>query len=391
MQRPLRQSVALSLALALAGFGVCSAPVPAYAEPQSVTELTALVEDYTTQYHEAQANLDQLNAQIQENEGRIAELEAQLPEQRAKTAASIKNLYLFHQSSNGLLDLVLSAEDFSQFVSLVRYLDDIQAHNIDSVNNLLQLQDELNVARGSLDMQKQQAQDEVDRALQALSDAEDARDDLRAAAAAQAAAEEAERAQAMASSTAHAGETFTTASGREVVVEAPATTDTTNGVNTTPTTPTEPEQQAEQQVEAEPEPEPEPEPAPVTNSRDEFISVWAARIDAYNAGTPLGGYGSVFAEAAYDCGVDPRWSPAIALVESSSGEYCFADHNAWGWGSVDWPDWPTAIWGHVSGLASGYGYTNSYSAACTYCPPNADFWYARVSEEMYAIWPTDSL
>ena len=51
--------------------------------------------------------------------------------------------------------------------------------------------------------------------------------------------------------------------------------------------------------------------------RDTFIAEWAPRIDAYMAGYPLAGYGSVFAAAAWDYGVDPRFSPAISWVESS--------------------------------------------------------------------------
>ena len=105
----------------------------------------------------------------------------------------------------------------------------------------------------------------------------------------------------------------------------------------------------------------------------------------------MGGYGRVFAEAAYDYGVDPRWSPAIARMESSSGLYCFESHNAWGWGDVAWGDWESAIRGHVSGLASGYGYTLTWDAAQTYCPPNASYWYSSVSSCMYEIWGSDSL
>ena len=65
-----------------------------------------------------------------------------------------------------------------------------------------------------------------------------------------------------------------------------------------------------------------------------FIEEWTARIDAYLAGSPLAGYGSVFAEAAWEYSIDPRWSPAISNTESSKGRICFLPHNAWGWGDV---------------------------------------------------------
>ena len=53
-------------------------------------------------------------------------------------------------------------------------------------------------------------------------------------------------------------------------------------------------------------------------SRDQFVATWAERIDAFNEGYPLAGYGNVFAEAAYDNHVDPRLSPAIAPAESGT-------------------------------------------------------------------------
>ncbi len=58
-----------------------------------------------------------------------------------------------------------------------------------------------------------------------------------------------------------------------------------------------------------------------------------ARIDAYLAGSPLEGQGVTFATAAWNNGVDPRWSPAISNTESSKGLYCSGSCNAWGWAS----------------------------------------------------------
>lgn len=116
-----------------------------------------------------------------------------------------------------------------------------------------------------------------------------------------------------------------------------------------------------------------------------FVAEWAARIDAYLAGSPLEGYGSVFAEAAWENGVDPRWSPAISNTESSKGAVCFRSYNAWGWGSSGWGDWETAIRAHVSGLASAYGYSITVGAAQTYCPPNWANWYNDTLGQMSLI------
>ena len=119
--------------------------------------------------------------------------------------------------------------------------------------------------------------------------------------------------------------------------------------------------------------------------KDAFIAEWTARIDNYLAGSPLEGYGAVFAEAAWDNGVDPRWSPAISNTESGKGSVCFRSYNAWGWGNVSWYDWESAIRDHVEGLAAGYGYSITMEAAQSYCPPTWSEWYSKTLEQMSLI------
>lgn len=119
--------------------------------------------------------------------------------------------------------------------------------------------------------------------------------------------------------------------------------------------------------------------------KDAFISEWTARIDNYLAGTALAGYGNVFAEAAWENGVDPRFSPAISNTESTNGAHCFKSHNAWGWGDSSWGSWEEAIRAHVAGLANGYGYTLSYANAAKYCPPNTAHWFQNTLSQMQQI------
>lgn len=119
--------------------------------------------------------------------------------------------------------------------------------------------------------------------------------------------------------------------------------------------------------------------------KDAFLAEWTDRIDAYLVGTPLAGYGATFALAAWENGVDPRFSPAISNTESSNGAVCFKPHNAWGWGQSSWSNWEEAINAHVAGLARGYGYSLSYANAQKYCPPNADHWYRNTLSQMASI------
>ena len=122
-----------------------------------------------------------------------------------------------------------------------------------------------------------------------------------------------------------------------------------------------------------------------TIGRDAFVETWGARIDAYLAGFPLAGYGATFAEAAWEYGVDPRWSPAISNTESTRGTNCFMAYNAWGWMGNGWSSWTEAIHGHVKGLADGYGFTISVANAQKYCPPTYMDWYQKTSGEIAKI------
>ena len=124
-----------------------------------------------------------------------------------------------------------------------------------------------------------------------------------------------------------------------------------------------------------------------TVGKEAFLSEWTARIDNYLAGSPLAGQGATFAEAAWNNGVDPRWSPAISNTESSKGAVPYkSSYNAWGWmASVTWGSWEEAINAHVAGLASGYGYSITVAAAQKYCPPTYMDWYNKTIAEMMKI------
>jgi hypothetical protein len=125
--------------------------------------------------------------------------------------------------------------------------------------------------------------------------------------------------------------------------------------------------------------------AAAESARAAYVAEWAPRIDAYLAGSALAGTGEAFACAAYDYGVDPRFSPAISAVESSKGAKCFKAHNAWGWGRSSWGSWEEAIRAHVAGLARSYGGELTKRAAQKYCTSNPSGWYANVSAQMATI------
>ena len=395
-----RAAVVWALTLAL-----CGALCPLTARADNASELESLrkqsdqmsekIEQATTSYQNAAAEVSTIEEMIAENEGRTAEIEEQLPEQRQKAAASIKTLYMFQQSTPGLLELILSSESFNEFITTVRYIDTIHQRNTDEIDRFNRLNNELSQARSELETQHEVAAQKQDEALAALEQARAAKRELQQRADAIAAAEARQRAEAVAAAQKAIEEarqkreqeeaqkkqqqeqeqankeeeqpapsepeakdegTFTTSSGYTAVVEVPQ--EDMTSVSTEPL---------------------------ASNTTDQETGDWAARIDAYLAGSPLAGYGATFAKAAATYGVDPRFSPAISCIESGKGAICFRPHNAWGWGSSSWGSWEEAINDHVAGLASGYGGTLTLEGAMRYCPPTYQEWYSSVLAEMNSI------
>jgi len=349
---------ALPLCTAIAGVSVAlvlflSAPYPgsAYAEDidtNPVADSFQLeVERTAAAYDEAVATAALAAESLEENEARIAELESAIPVQQARSEAAARELYKFQQQRLGVIDLLLSADSFFGFVSSLEYVNRITAANVAEISRLNEMKAELDTRQAELSRAKSEADAQAADAERALTAAQEARLEAqrKAAEAARQAAE------ADAAARAAAGQTQGTPTAQAAEAADAVVNDSADW------------------------------------SFDEasFVESWTGRIDAYLAGSPLAGQGRAFAQAAWNYGVDPRWSPAIAYLESSLGAYCFLPHNAWGWGSESWGSWGEAIDAHVRGLARGYGYTISWDAARKYCPPNADHWYNVVLAQMNSI------
>lgn len=439
-------SGALALSLLLSGPTAYAAGASSADLQRQASEMAGKVQEATHAHQEALAEVESLNEQIEEGEAHLADIQAQLPAQRERTAASIKSLYMLQQSSADLLDIVLSSEDLNSFVSAVHYIDTLQERNTNEIHALTTMADDAAQTQAALQMERETAAQREEDARVAMEEAQALRVELQAQADAAARAEQAAREQAIAAARQKAsgsGAAATVSPGGMVVqdttaAQAPspqaaqqgeaATPSTTSAspaaqpVVPTTTTPSpapaqtnppavsdeapapaapvitnvEPVEEEEPPatfttssgataaIEVAPEPSASTEPI-VTNATSDEVSSWAARIDAYLAGSPLEGYGIDFAQAASDFGVDPRVSPAIACVESGKGAICFLPHNAWGWGSSSWPDWPSAIRDHVAGFASGYGSTVTLEGAERYCPPTYQEWYSTVLSEMSMI------
>lgn len=324
-------------------------------------EFQQRIEDSATAYNDAMARVDELQKQIDENAQAIAELEEKIPLQKERASSACVDLYKAQQGTASILDLILSSESLSDFITRVDYFNAVTRSNLEQIESLSSMQDQLLQAQDQLNASKQEAADQAEAAQAALQQAQNARIEAQRRAVEEA-TRQAEEAQAAKAAQAAKVES----------ADSSASSDSESDAGSSSGSAAEP-------------PAASTDTADWSSDEDAFVSQWTARINNYLAGSPLSGYGETFARAAWTYGVDPRWSPAISCVESTKGAYCFASHNAWGWGSVSWDSWEEAINAHVAGLARGYGYTLTYAAAQKYCPPNADHWYNSCLAQMNSI------
>lgn len=344
----------LVVTLALSGFSIGLAlPYSAHAETTEIeavpSELQTKVEQTASDYDQAVAKVESLEKQIDDTATKIAELETAIPEQQIRSDNAVKALYKLNQEGFTLVNLVLDSGSLDEFLATIEYINHVQQSNVDEINRLKTMKDELSTSRETLESSKQEADAEKVRAQDALNEAQAAREEAQQKAIADAQASEAAAAAQASAQQQEQQEAQDTGSSDENVVLMGS------------------------------------DDVDWSTDKITFVNEWEGRINAYLAGSSLSGQGRAFAVAAWNYGVDPRWSPAISNTESSKGSNCFLPYNAWGWGSVSWSSWDEAIDAHVRGLARGYGYTISPEAAQKYCPPNWEKWYNNTLAQMQMI------
>lgn len=381
--------------LALGGFSL-AVPENAFADGgdtgAQVSALQKKVEQTAAAYDEATAKVNEVQKRIDDNDARIADIKKQLPQQKKRAAEAMNAMYKMQNQRSGLLDVVFNISSIDQLITTADYLNTIQSRNADAIQKLDDAQTELKQKSEQLASDKQEAKQEQQKAKQASDEAVAAREEAQrkaeeeakkeaaeaakqaAAAKKKAASQEssAKSAKKSASSSASTAKSSKSASSEK---KAKASSDSSNSSKSSGSSAN------------------ESAPSGVVSTGDvdwsvgksKFISTWTSRIDNYLAGSPLAGQGATFATAAWNYGVDPRWSPAIAYTESSLGAACFKPHNAWGWGSSSWGSWEDAINEQVAGLAHGYGTTISITAAKKYCPPNWQNWYNKTLAQMNSM------
>ena len=365
---------------------------PTAALTDEMDELTAQIEATGTALNEANARVSEIEARIAENEEQLSTLYNQIPTQLQRSADAVRELYKMQHQSTSLIELLLNADNFADFIVNFQYVTHIQQRHLDTVAKLREMKQQLDDTQAQLAQDRADALVEQASAQEALAAAQAARqeaqrraqEEAERQAAAEAARLEAER-RAAAEAERAAQEEADRKAQEEGGNEPADETEEGNGsdaeIPDAPVDSTGPSEETPDDTVS----GPGSDGADWSTDKEAFVSTWAPRIDAFMAGSPMAGTGTIFAEAAWDYGVDPRFSPAIANTESSRGAACFLPYHAWGWGSASWGSWDEAIRAHVAGLAAGYGYTITEAGAQKYCPPNWQEWYNRTSAAMALI------
>lgn len=363
--KPARIITSAALAVALTATPMLS-PVAAYAASQATQDqLSAAqqkIEAATSAYNDARTKLDDLQKQIDSNEASIEEIEAKLPEQQAKASSAMRDLYKYQKGTNPIVSFLVNAQSLGEFIATCKYTNQITSSSVNEIEELNNMQTELEQNKAELQQAKSQLEAEQKNAEDALAQAQQLRSEAQAKAEQENAAELAKlEADKAAAAEKLSGEGVSGGNSSSQATNTNTTIDTTvNNSNTG------------------------------SSDYDSFINEWTSRIDNYLAGSPMAGQGYNFAVAAWNTGVDPRWSPAIACIESTKGAYCANSYNAWGWsarggGWRSFGSWSEGISAHVAYLGANYGSTLTPAAAKKYCPPTWQDWYNKVAAQMNRI------
>ena len=363
--RPARVITSAALAVALTATPVLS-PTAAFAASQEtqdqISSAQKKIEDATSAYSDARAKLEELQKKIDDNTASINEIEAKLPAQQEKASSAMRDLYKYQKGANPIVSFLVNTQNLSDFFTTVKYTNQITSSSVDEIETLNKMQSQLEKDKTELEQAKGQLESEEKNAQDALSQAQKLRSEAQAKA-------EQENAEELAKLAADKAAAEQKVSG-EGVSGANSNSQANNANTVIDTTPSN---------------------ADTGNSDyDSFVNSWASRIDSYLAGSPLAGQGRTFAIAAWNTGVDPRWSPAISCIESTKGAYCAGAYNAWGWSAAgggwrSFGSWEEAINAHVAYLGRTYGSTLTPAAAKKYCPPTWQDWYNKVASQMNRI------
>ena len=193
----------------------CFVVTPAIsAHAATAEELQEQVDQATKAYDDATAQVADLETKIADSQAKIDEVNAQLPAQKKRAEESVRSMYKMQQGTPGLVTLLLTSDDFQDFISTYQYLNSVSESNIDDLQRLNQMERELSQAQQTLVSAREEATRKQQEAADSLAQAQSALDELnrqieeqKAAEAARAAAAQQAQASAQATPSQQQGQT----------------------------------------------------------------------------------------------------------------------------------------------------------------------------------------
>lgn len=148
------------------------APRPAHA--QTLEELENAAIEASERYESARKRVDDLNVLIEKNEQRVSELEEELPAMRERCATAIRSSYKMRRGQSNLVSLILSADDFNEFISMLTYMDAVNEANSEDIEALATAESELKSAEAELRSAREEAEGDSEEAEAAYREAQSA-------------------------------------------------------------------------------------------------------------------------------------------------------------------------------------------------------------------------
>lgn len=195
----------LAAALGLTGALGPFAQAAYAASPESLSELQAITDQVSAAaaaHSEALEYASSLDSQIDEKASEILRIEQEvMPEYRKRASEAASRLYKMRESSGNLVNLLLNASSFSDFITQMKYLNAISEQNVGVLQDLEEATAELSAKIAELSQVVDEAHAAEQRASDALAQVSAARSELEQRAASED-AQEAEAARSAAEQTA---------------------------------------------------------------------------------------------------------------------------------------------------------------------------------------------
>ena len=138
------------------------------------------IERTTAEYENACKQLEKADKAVADNKKRIAQLKKEIPEQRERCREAAREQYKMQQHSSGVVEFLLSADDFYSFAAGIDYITRASEANVEEMTKLETLSDELNAREGDLAKAKAAAEQRAAEADAALKAAQQVRRDAQA-------------------------------------------------------------------------------------------------------------------------------------------------------------------------------------------------------------------